>query len=146
MPQVAFSLLTAKIQMLLSSLDTRKVGTRVHCTAGALPVALVGVSEITALAISPAREMGQGASAPQPPPATGAKPPESDTKQQDDSPDLDGVSTETLLAEVQRRLDCLSKPDKRIILVGTVMVPVRALLLCQAAGHVQRQCVKHNTS
>lgn len=32
--------------------------------------------------------------------------------------DLTDVTTETLMAEVQRRLDCQTKPEKRVILVG----------------------------
>jgi cytidylate kinase len=32
--------------------------------------------------------------------------------------DLAEVSTDALMREVQRRLDCQSKPDKRVILVG----------------------------
>eukprot|EP01024_Parvocaulis_polyphysoides_P068486 TRINITY_DN83561_c0_g1_i2.p1 TRINITY_DN83561_c0_g1~~TRINITY_DN83561_c0_g1_i2.p1 ORF type:complete len:244 (+),score=37.35 TRINITY_DN83561_c0_g1_i2:502-1233(+) len=32
--------------------------------------------------------------------------------------DLSDVSTESLMAEIQRRLSCLSKPEKRVILVG----------------------------
>ena len=32
--------------------------------------------------------------------------------------DLAEVSTDALMREVQRRLDCQSKPDKRVILIG----------------------------
>lgn len=32
--------------------------------------------------------------------------------------DLTEVSTEALMAEIQRRLDCTKKPEKRIILIG----------------------------
>ena len=32
--------------------------------------------------------------------------------------DLVDVSTEALMREVQRRLDCQTKPDKRLILIG----------------------------
>lgn len=34
--------------------------------------------------------------------------------------DLSEVSTEVLLQEMQRRLDCLNKPEKRLVLIGTV--------------------------
>ena len=47
----------------------------------------------------------------------------------ENGPDLDGVSTETLLAEVQRRLNCLNKPDKRIILVGESLSECFILML-----------------
>merc|ERR1719253_253488 len=32
--------------------------------------------------------------------------------------DLSDISTEALMGEMQRRLDCANKPEKRIILVG----------------------------
>lgn len=54
-----------------------------------------------------------------PPPPSGAVPPKKDQeKDKKGGPELDNVPTETLLAEVHRRVNCLSKPDKRIILVG----------------------------
>ena len=81
--------------------------------------------------------MGQGASTAQIPPPSGAKPqdqkppgqklPEQKSEQKgqdnEESADLGSVPTETLLSEVQRRLDCLNKPDKRIILVGQFTDP-----------------------
>lgn len=34
--------------------------------------------------------------------------------------DLSEVSVDELLAEVQRRLECQTKPEKRVILIGAV--------------------------
>lgn len=56
-----------------------------------------------------------------PPPPSGAVPPKKDAGKEaskKDGPDLDSVPTESLLAEIQRRVNCLSKPEKRLILVG----------------------------
>ena len=61
--------------------------------------------------------MGQGASSPLPG-AGGGKPSEKEADKDSKAPDLQGVSTQYLLSEVQRRLNCLNKPDKHIILVG----------------------------
>ena len=36
------------------------------------------------------------------------------------SSDLAEVSTDALMREIQRRLDCQTKPDKRLILIGGV--------------------------
>ena len=38
--------------------------------------------------------------------------------------DLSEVSVDDLLAEVQRRLACQSKPEKRVILIGAVSAPL----------------------
>jgi hypothetical protein len=38
--------------------------------------------------------------------------------------DLSEVSTEKLLCEMQRRLDCQSKPEKRIVLLGAHILPI----------------------
>ena len=35
--------------------------------------------------------------------------------------DLSEVSVDELLAEVQRRLECQTKPEKRVILIGAVV-------------------------
>lgn len=32
--------------------------------------------------------------------------------------DLSNITTEALVHEVQRRLECLDKPEKRLILIG----------------------------
>ena len=34
--------------------------------------------------------------------------------------DLSEIATEELVHEVQRRLECLNKPEKRLILIGAV--------------------------
>lgn len=34
------------------------------------------------------------------------------------SSELSEVSTDALMREIQRRLDCQTKPDKRLILIG----------------------------
>lgn len=60
--------------------------------------------------------MGQGASSSKSPP--GGSVPKIDKSGGHKGPELDDVSTEYLLSEVQRRLNCLNKPDKHIILVG----------------------------
>ena len=36
--------------------------------------------------------------------------------------DLSDVSIESLMKEVQRRLECQTKPEKRVILVGALLV------------------------
>ena len=38
--------------------------------------------------------------------------------------DLSEVSVDELLAEVQRRLACQTKPEKRVILIGVVAAPL----------------------
>ena len=38
--------------------------------------------------------------------------------------DLSEVSVDELLAEVQRRLVCQTKPEKRVILIGAVAAPL----------------------
>lgn len=39
--------------------------------------------------------------------------------------DLSEVSTEDLVAEVKRRIECSLKPEKRVILIGTCMLLFR---------------------
>lgn len=34
--------------------------------------------------------------------------------------DLSQFETQDLMIEIQRRLDCLKKPEKRVVLIGTV--------------------------
>ncbi len=45
--------------------------------------------------------------------------------------DLSEISTQDLVHEVQRRLECLNKPEKRLILIGQSMQGQK-LFLC---GH-----------
>lgn len=42
--------------------------------------------------------------------------------------DLTDVTTETLMAEVKRRLDCQTKPEKRVILVGAAYTLLRSFI------------------
>ena len=42
---------------------------------------------------------------------------------------LEDVSAEELIKEVQRRIDCQTKPEKHVILIGT-SPPLGSLLLC----------------
>lgn len=44
--------------------------------------------------------------------------PAADTKMGGPAIDLSEVTTEQLMHEVQRRLDCLNKPEKRLVLIG----------------------------
>ncbi|KAK9807236.1 hypothetical protein WJX73_000611 [Symbiochloris irregularis] len=69
---------------------------------------------------TPNRESSKDGGKP-PAPPSGAVPPKKEQEKatsKKDGPELDSVPTESLLAEIQRRVDCLSKPEKRLILVG----------------------------
>lgn len=45
--------------------------------------------------------------------------------------DLSEASIEDLMAEVQRRLDCQNKPEKRVILVGAFRFPSASISCAQ---------------
>jgi hypothetical protein len=36
---------------------------------------------------------------------------------------LESISTDDLMKEVQRRIDCAKKPEKRVILIGNTIFP-----------------------
>ena len=39
--------------------------------------------------------------------------------------DLSDLPTEALVKEVERRLECLNKPEKRLVLIGECLMDVR---------------------
>jgi adenylate kinase len=47
------------------------------------------------------------------------------------SADLSEISTESLVHEIQRRLECLNKPEKHLILIGAL----QSNAACRVAVH-----------
>lgn len=48
--------------------------------------------------------------------------------------DLSELPTEALLKEMQRRLDCLNKPERRLVLIGTYLNPLHVRMWTDLAA------------